>query len=167
MRKHDCVSNIIHFFNSECYICFLTSSVTLQNNPFNGRCHEMRHSCALDRRKQPQQNHIAIESSVSTEFRNGVGSEDGLIIHFNVNPTFDNGSHVGTMKCIQIASAVLDGPIASHQLVSEVNADFRNVVISGNDQSPDEVVSAVASGFETRDLGSSDDDWFAQVFQHE
>ena len=49
----------------------------------------------------------------------------------------------------------------------KVDGHFWNVEVSGQDESPDKVVSAVASRLEGGDLGAGDDDRLAQVLQHE
>ena len=43
-------------------------------------------------------------------------------------------------------------PIATHELMAEVDADLGNVVVAGEDERSHEIVAAVASGLEARNL---------------
>ena len=112
--------------------------------------------------------------------------DDVLIVHSDVYHGVGQRGHVGRVEGVEAAGAALDSPVASHQLVVEVDADLGDGVVTREDQGADDVVPAVTPGLKagnlkskiddswylgvaiaTRDLRSSDHDGLAEVLQHE
>ena len=57
-----------------------------------------------------------------------------------------------------------NGPVATHELVAEVDADLGNVVVAGEDERSHEIVAAVAACLEARNL--EDASLFHQIPNH-
>ena len=122
---------------------------------------------ALNRREEPQENHVAVQSRVNAKPLDGVGPEDGLVVDVDVDAGLDQGIHVRAVKGVQVSGADFDRSVAPHQLMAEVDPHLGDVVVAGQDESADQIVPAVAPGLEARNLRSGDDHRLAQILQHE
>lgn len=89
------------------------------------------------------------------------------IVHLDIDARFDERLHIGALESIQVARADFDGPIASHELVTKVNAHLWDAVVSSQYQGPNKVIPAIAARLKAGNLRASEDDRLAQMLQHE
>ena len=82
-----------------------------------------------------QHGHILTHRVNNFKLLHCCGLDDVLVVHLDVNHGVGERSHVGRVEGMEAASAALDSPVASHQLVVEVDTDLRYGVVPSKYQS--------------------------------
>lgn len=84
-----------------------------------------------------------------------------------VNAKVGERRKIGRIKRVQGAIGAFNRPVATVEFVVEKDANLRDAIASGHDQSSEEIISPVTPDFEDGNLRPGDNYSLAQVLQHE
>ena len=121
----------------------------------------------LDARKQLQNADRHLTQFGQLEFRCLRRHDERLLVVLDVDADVRQHRIVRRSKGHQFIRRDLGGTIAAQELARKVQTDLVDPSFGGNDHRVDEVVAAVAAQFAERDLGTGQNDGFAEAFEHE